>query len=129
MSDHAAVVREALQTRADGALLVSLHADGTETVFCGDQGGEYVGWQERSYADSKGWTYRADADNAAIAALAALDALVAEIRSLNEQVVGAVDLLEGAVAERDRLRTALKYYARWQNEGHLARAALGEEDA
>jgi hypothetical protein len=78
MSDHAAVVREALQTRADGALLVSLHADGTETVFCGDQGGEYVGWQERSYADSKGWTYRADADNAAIAAIAALDALVAE---------------------------------------------------
>jgi len=34
-------------------------------------------------------------------ALAALDALEAEIRSLNEQVVGAVDLLEGAVAERD----------------------------
>jgi len=38
---------------------------------------------------------------------AALDALVAEIRSLNEQVVGAVDLLEGAVAERDELRERL----------------------
>ena len=38
------------------------------------------------------------------ARIAALDALEAEIRSLNEQVVGAVDLLEGAVAERDELR-------------------------
>ena len=40
-------------------------------------------------------------------AVAALDALEAEIRSLNEQVVGAVDLLEGAVAERDELRERL----------------------
>jgi hypothetical protein len=45
------------------------------------------------------------------AALAALDALVAEIRSLNEQVVGAVDLLESAVAERDKLREALTDFA------------------
>jgi len=87
MSDHAAVVREAL----------------------------------------RGCVVRGGADPRKEDALAALDALVAEIRSLNEQVVGAVDLLEGEVAERDRLRTALKYYARWQNEGHLARAALGEE--
>ena len=44
-------------------------------------------------------------------ALAALDALVAEIRSLNEQVVGAVDLLESAVAKRDKLREALTDFA------------------
>ena len=39
------------------------------------------------------------------------ETLTAEIRSLNEQVVGAVDLLEGEVAERDRLREALEEIA------------------
>ena len=134
MNDHAAVIREALQTRADGALLVSLHADGTETVFCGDQGGEYVGWQERSYADSKGWTYRADADNAAIAALAALDALVAERGTLVAQAEALHYRILAAEAEVARLREALRYMADYQMTGSertlhidfqgIARAAL-----
>ena len=47
-------------------------------------------------------------------ALAALDALEAEIRSLNEQVVGAVDLLEGAVAERHELKNRLAVQQNWQ---------------
>jgi len=46
------------------------------------------------------------------ARIAALDALEAEIRSLNEQVVGAVDLLEGAVAERDEALVLVDVYRR-----------------
>jgi len=114
--------RQAIRERAFAATepvdLISKHGDGTETVFCGEADGEYRGWQERSYADSKGWTYKGlpDQERAALAADvlaldAALDALVAEIRSLNEQVVGAVDLLESAVAERDKLREALTDFA------------------
>ena len=124
----AAVIREALQTRADGALLVSLHADGTETVFCGDQAGVYVGWQERSYADSKGWTYRADADNAAIAALAALDALVAEREKWEALFFAAEITRDRAVAERDEARAWA--FARSDVEEYIKRAeaAVAERD-
>ena len=57
---------------------------------------------------------------------AALDALVAEIRSLNEQVVGAVDLLEGAVAERDEARAWA--FARSDVEEYIKRAEAAEAE-
>jgi len=68
-------------------------------------------------------------------ALAALDALEAEIRSLNEQVVGAVDLLEGAVAERDEALARLSsiggyegYDNAWTALQRRAEAAEAERD-
>jgi len=61
------------------------------------------------------------------ARIAALDALVAEIRSLNEQVVGAVDLLEGAVAERDEALVLVDVYRRNKSENR-ATVAVAEAE-
>lgn len=63
-----------LRRRAEGLLLVHKHDDGTETVFCSDgPDGEYIGWQERSYADSKGYNYQAPPEEDTAALLAAYD--------------------------------------------------------
>ena len=148
--------RQAIRERAFAATepvdLISKHGDGTETVFCGEADGEYRGWQERSYADSKGWTYKGlpDQERAALAADvlaldAALDALVAE----RDRVLGAYhrenDGRLAAEAEVARLREALTEIATPmpENEGDwgenynwhavakrrrdIARAALGED--
>lgn len=60
---------EKLRQRAASIEVASTMRDGTEIVFCGDVGGEYVGWTPRETAETHGYPVRYTPEDSELLAL------------------------------------------------------------